>query len=81
MQILMVETEVGDWKMLLVDRMNIVFVAEVLARIAIFEITPPWVMEISHLTPMVCSTTIIFVLKMKASSEPSSIFVEQWSSA
>jgi hypothetical protein len=36
MQILMVETEVSDWKMLLVDRMNIVFVSEVVARIAIF---------------------------------------------
>jgi hypothetical protein len=32
----MVETEVSDWKMLLVDRMNIVFVSEVVARIAIF---------------------------------------------
>jgi len=32
----MVETEVSDWKMLLVDGMNIVFVSEVVARIAIF---------------------------------------------
>jgi len=32
----MVETEVGGWKILLVDRMNIVFVSEVVARIAIF---------------------------------------------
>jgi len=32
----MVGAEVGDWKMLLVDRMNIVFVSEVVARIAIF---------------------------------------------
>jgi hypothetical protein len=32
----MVETEVSDWEMLLVDRMNIVFVSEVVARIAIF---------------------------------------------
>jgi hypothetical protein len=32
----MVETEVGGWKMLLVDRMKIVFVSVVVARIAIF---------------------------------------------